>query len=308
MKRIATIFGAFALSILALLAASPTAQAGTGPGTVCLTDGGWTWTESNPATNITASSFTDAGLQLDITGSKAAGYLAVDTLLSDIKSSTFSMDYAAAIGASPGYQLVVYKGATWYGTLVNEPAFDGNHWWSTKPGNWPTLTVGQNVSTATLADYAAAEPTITVKAIGFSLGTLGAGIQAKGTLKSLTFGAKVYTFGTCYVAPTTTTTPVTSTTTSTSTTTVSPTSTTTTTPSSSTSTTTVTTSPSSSMAATTPAPTTTSRTVAVGLVGDTGNLAYTGVNKVGLLTAIGALLLCVGALGFIFAKKRTRKA
>lgn len=327
------------------------------PLSFCVINGTWNFTESRVHSPVRVDDIKDTGLLLDITGPRAAadptspgsggkvaGYiqLATPVLLKDVVNAV--LNYTPSVGtAVPGFQLVVDRtpldvGDGYDGILVGEPGVYGANWWASKPARWaggPAVAGGGSAVNGTLAQYAAFDTDAVVTAVGFSLGTLGVGTEARGILASLTFNATTWSFAQCPKPPVTTTT-----TTTTSTTTTVPTSTTTASSSSSSSTTTTTSGSSSSSSTAT----TTGATVPVlyenctavrdalnralfteepgyrpeldadsdGVaceldivqVSDSSDdLASTGAN-VGTVTLLGLLVLIAGGAAFLIARKR----
>lgn len=314
------------LSLVPVVLSAPSAQAQVGfapePTTVCKIDGSWNFSESRPHSPARITDFVNDGLILDITGDrthdagntvggKIAGYVQIDpVLLSDIDVAT--LDFVSSVGtAKPGYQLVVDRTPSdpldgYDGILVGEPSAYGDVWWATKPTRWvggpENVTVGTNSDVdGTLAEFATFDPDARVVAVGFSLGTLGVGTEARGVLKTLTFNGSVWDFGLC---PTTT--PLTTTTT----TATSPTTTTTT--SSETSPTSTTTTGTSTTTSTTPVTSTTTTTsttdVAMVPVGNnTSGLAYTGTAGIGTYLGIAGFLVALGLASFIGLRIQRRR-
>lgn len=318
------------LSLVPVVLSAPSAQAqayglapdGMAPATVCKIDGSWNFSESRAHSPARITDFVNDGLILDVTGDrthdagntvggKVAGYVQIDpVLLSDIDVAT--LDYVSSVGtAKPGYQLVVDRTPSdpldgYDGILVGEPSAYGDVWWATKPTRWvggpENIAVGTNSDVdGTLAEFATFDPDARVVAVGFSLGTLGVGTEARGVLKTLTFNGSVWDFGIC---------PSTTPTTTTTTTTTSPTTTTTTSSeSSSTSTTTTGASTTTSTTPVTSTTTTTSTTdAAVVPVGNnTNGLAYTGTSGIGTYLGIAGFLIALGAGSFIWLRIQRKR-
>jgi len=154
--------------------------------------------------------FTDDGLHIrtdevpDVASPdsrKVAGYLPVSTSLSAVAAAGDpTLDYDAAIGITPGFQLVV----SWNGhefILVGEAVYGGN-WWAASCADFcadlvlPATTGGGSTpptsGPGTLTEWANALDESNVVAIGFSLGS---GVYGDGVLKSMTVGDTVYCFG-----------------------------------------------------------------------------------------------------------------
>jgi hypothetical protein len=153
----------------------------------------------NPSdpTNLGTHVLGTDGIDISATGggyySKSAGYLPVDIPFDQI--GTPSMDYLTSSGASAGYQLAVFNGATFIGYLAHEPLFP--EWWT---GHViPGMPAGPNPSYqfayGSLDDYLAAFVAngwdVHVKAIGYSLGS---GAVGTGVVKSMHIGCDTYVF------------------------------------------------------------------------------------------------------------------
>lgn len=310
------IIGVLALAPTVMFSPSANAQVVDSVNEVCKIDGTWNFSESRAHSPVRVTDFVDSGLTLDITGDrthdaastvggKVAGYAAVTpTLLGDIDVA--SLDYLSSVGASPGYQLVVDRTPDdltdgYDGILVGESVY-GNVWWATKPTRWVggpedvTTPTNSDVD-GTLADFAGFDKDAKVVAVGFSLGTLGVGTEAKGVLRTLTFNDITWDFGLCPIMTTTTTTSSTSTTTTTSET--SATTTTTTTPLTTTSTTSTTSTESSA---------TSSQPSVVPVGSNTDDLAYTGTSGIGTYLAIAGFLIALGIASFIGLKVQRKRS
>ena len=316
------------ISLVPVILCSPTAEAqvtDSVPSGVCKIDGTWKFTESRAHSPVRVQDFVPDGLILDITGPRAqqdpttvspaggkvAGYVAVTpTLLADVDIA--SLDFVQSVGsAKPGYQLVVDRTPSdpddgYDGILVGEPSAYGDIWWASKPSRWvdgpENITVPTNTNVdGTLADFAGFDPDAKVVAVGFSLGTLGVGTEARGVLKTLTFNDSVWNFSLCTPTETTTSTsPATTTTTTTSTT--SSTTAATTTPVTTTSTTSTTSVESSTSA------TTSTTQPAVVPVGSTSGLANTGTSGIGTYLGIAGFLIALGLGSFTWLRVQRKRS
>lgn len=130
------------------------------------------------------------------TTDKAAGYYAVDFALADLGTG-FRLESTAASGTTPpALQIVLQTGAI----LVYEPgAYGTNNVWSNQAV--PGLSAGMGyTSFGSVDDILAANPTIRVVAIGFSLGS---GVLGDHTITKIVAGCVEYTFGLPVTTPTT---------------------------------------------------------------------------------------------------------
>lgn len=303
MKRLLTILASTLLAVLALAipaaatttTATPSALAGWDLTSETRTAGHW--------------EITSAGLHVwtDDASSQAkvAGYVPVSTSLSAVAAGPEPVLDWNGTSPQPGYQLVVNDGTHTF-ILVGEPIYGGK-WWAASCGTFcadlgMTATGGGGSAyQGTLAEWAALSTmdTAHVTAIGFSLGS---GIHGDGVITALHLDGDVWTFDADPADETTTTTPPADDDTDT-TTTGGDTSTSTadSTDSSDTSTggAVVTTTDDAWPPASTPAPQTT---------GDPADLAYTGTPPIGLVIALGVLLLAGGAAVLLLVRRRRAHA
>lgn len=146
--------------------------------------------------------FTNDGLHIytdNASGlAKVAWYHNVNYPLTDV--GTPSMNYSSTFGLEPGLQLVVDfdNNGTPDGILVGEAVY-GDDWWLSNSAaqfvkDAAPVTGGGSGSAyhGTLNGWLASFPDAQVKAVGFSLGS---GVHADGTLRSLTFGCYTWKFG-----------------------------------------------------------------------------------------------------------------
>ncbi len=150
--------------------------------------------------------FTNDGLKIWTTDNtsqaKVAWYHLNNYPLTDIgtPSMNYTMDTSAGLQQiAPGLQIVVdFNGdGSAMGTLVGESVY-GNDWWLTNGSNASVKanaphTGGGNGSNwfGTLNEWLTNFPNAKVTAVGFSLGS---GVYAGGTLKSITFGCQQWNF------------------------------------------------------------------------------------------------------------------
>jgi len=132
---------------------------------------------------------------------KATGYRLTNYPLSANGTKTIaqSIDWSADFGITPGLQLNVDldNNGTADGFLVGEAVY-GNNWWlsngtsATLKNQAPHIGGGNGSDYyGTIDEWLTVFPAASVKAVGYSLGS---GVYASGTLKSMTFGCNTYRF------------------------------------------------------------------------------------------------------------------
>lgn|GEM_PF-6285032 len=125
---------------------------------------------------------------------KSAGYLPIADVPFD-QIGTPTMDYLTSSGASAGYQLAMFNGATFIGYLVHEPLFP--EWWTGHviPGMPAGPNPGYQLAYGSLDDYLTAFLAngwdVHVRAIGYSLGS---GAVGAGVVKSMHIDCDTYVF------------------------------------------------------------------------------------------------------------------
>jgi hypothetical protein len=132
---------------------------------------------------------------------KATGYRLTNYPLSANGTKTIaqSIDWVANFGSAPGLQLSVDldNNGTADGFLVGEAIY-GNTWWLSNGTNATFKDQSPHIGGGygsqyygTIDEWLTVFPSASVKAVGYSLGS---GVYASGTLKSMTFGCDTYMF------------------------------------------------------------------------------------------------------------------